>query len=516
MPFPSRRSTLAAAAAFLLGALPSFSRADEGGLALMVLAVPKDSASQKAAATAGFLARGVFARNPRYQLLDLETFLDQAQESPGRAPITRALASLEKGGHALDENELDTAISALNDAVVAFEQGAAYLTDVKPYMDALLRLGATYALNADNKSATDSFRRALLLDRTASLPNLPNQAKKAFEDAGRKVDEAERVSISVFSTPSAAEVYVDGVFRGATPQVIDRLPTGPHLIRVLRPGMRAAGRSYKVAAADDTVQFTLKPTARAAELENITNRIHNDVTTGQGPVLNELARFAKVDQIYVMGVQSTATDVRASAVLVDGTGHPLSQGERTFSGDRFRAELDGWIEQGFRTGQAGTEKAAQKDISTQTSSNFAAPKGGGGSPGLGKIIGGILLIPPFPLTLVVAFVALLLTALVWWLWATFPIPVIRDGGVVPFNFSQRDTNYRVLMAVLGIIFPVVTTLLLLVATASMAGGIALIVWGNSEKRTMDAIMAAGGSGGGGEGGGLSHLNAPRPTVAEEP
>ncbi|MBI5493660.1 MAG: PEGA domain-containing protein [Deltaproteobacteria bacterium] len=483
-PVPRARLLLAALACSLL--LPLSTRADEGGLSLLVLSVGKDSASQKSAAVGAFVARGVFARNPRYSLLDVEQFLDQAAEAPGRALITKGLAALEKGGHALDENELDTAISSLNDAAVSLEQGAAYVEDIKPYVDALLRLGSAYALNAEHKPATEAFRRALLVDRAAAWDKLPPQAQKAFDDAGRKVDEGDRYSINVFSTPSAAEVYVDGVFRGATPLVVERLAAGPHVLRVVRAGHRSAGKVVKVSSADETVQFPLKPTLKASELETILNRVHTDVVAGQGPVLGELARFAKVDQVYVQSVQSTATDVRVAAVLVDNTGSPLGQGERGFTGDRYRDELDRWIEGGFRTGQAGAKDAVNKDISTKTSSNYTAPKGGGGGAGMGKIVGGALLLPVLPLALVIGLVLLLLAALCWYLVAGFRLP---GTGFYISAFQQTE---RTITFIAGIALPIVAVVGALVGAGFLALGIALMAWGFSEKQSMDAILAGGG------------------------
>jgi len=461
-------------------------QADEGGLSLMVLSVGKDSASQKAAAVGAFVSRGVFARNPRYQPIDLEAFLDQAAEAPGRTFITKGLAALEKGGHALDENELDTAISALNDATVAFEQGAAYVEDVRPYIQALLRLGAAYALNADQKGAQEAFRRALLLDRAASWDKLPAQAQKALDEAGRKVDEADRRTLNVFSTPSAAEVYVDGVFRGATPQVIDRLPAGPHLIRVVRAGHRSSGRVVKVTGADETVQFPLKPTLRAAELESITNRIHADVTAGQGAVLTELARFAKVDQVFVMSVQSSATDVRVSAVLADGTGAVLGSGERAFQGDRYRQELDGWIEGGFRTGQAGAKDPIQKDVGTNTGSNYTAPKGGGGGAGMGKIVTGILLMPALPVAALIGLILLGVAGFMFYLALGFRIPFTG------YYINAFQSTERLVTSVVGFILPAVALILVLAGAAALAGGIALTAWGFSERQSMEEILAGGG------------------------
>ncbi|MEW5848903.1 MAG: PEGA domain-containing protein [Myxococcota bacterium] len=478
-----------------LTAFPPAARADEGGLSLLVLSVPKDSSSQKAAATGAFVSRGAFARNPRYQLLDLEAFLDESQESPGRAAVGRAMAALDRGTRALDALEVDPALAALNEAVVAFEQGAAYVDNIKPYTDALLRLGAAYALNAENDNARDAFRRALVLDRSATYEKLPEQAKKAFEDAARKVDEAERGAISVFTTPAGAEVYVDGTFRGPAPMVVDRLAPGPHLLRVVRPGYRSAGRTIKVSArAEETVQLALKPTLKASELEDITARIHTDVTAGQGPVLSELARFAKVDQVFVMSVQSSATDVRVSAVLVDGTGHPLQSGQRSFTGERYRQELDQWMESGFRSAQGGTTAAAQKDVSTQTTSNYSAPTGGGSGVGMGKIVMGALLFPLTALSVVLMGTFLVVSGVAFYLALGFPYWLPDSSGSIQRDFiSQRENTARSISLIVGFVHPGLAVVALALAVASLAGGIALIGWGMSEKKSMDAILAGGGS-----------------------
>jgi len=468
--------------------------ADEGGLSLLVLSVPKDSASQKAAATGAFVARGAFARNPRYQLLDLEAFLDQSSEIAGRSAITKALQALEKGSHALDELEVDTAVGSLNEAVVNFERGAGYLEDIKPYVDALLKLGAAYALNAEKDNARESFKRALIIDRSASLEKLPDQARKFFEEAGKKVDDTERGPLNVFTTPAAGEVYIDGVFRGPAPTVVEGLRKGTHLVRVVRPGHRSDGRAVKVSSSsEETLNFTLKPALKTAELEGLSARIHPDVVSGQGPTLTELTRFAKVDQAFVMSVTSSATDVRVTAVLVDGTGHPLQSSQKTFTGDRYRQELDEWMESGFRSAQTGTTEAVNKDISTNTNTNYKAPTGGGGSPGKGKVIGGVLLLPGAPLA---GLVAVLITAgalFSAYLWLGYPIPLPADGGVA-LKPLIRATNINGILVTnaLWLILPAFALFFFVGSLLTIAGGVVLIVLGNNEKQSMDDILAGGG------------------------
>jgi hypothetical protein len=460
-------------------------------MSLVVLAVAKDSASQKAAAVASFVARSAFARNPRYQLLDLEAFLDESADNTGRAAVSRALEALDRGGKALDALEIEPALASLNEAVVAFEQGAAYVDNLNPYVDALLKLGCAYALNADNNSSREAFRRALILDRAAVPEKLPPQAKRPFEEAGQKVDDAPRGALNVFTTPGAAEVYVDGVFRGASPIIVDRIAAGPHFVRVVKPGHRGMGRMLKTSGkGEETFQVVLKPTLKFAELENITSRIHGDVLAGQGPAIIDLARFAKVDQVLVMSVVSTSTDVRVAAVLADGTGHPVASGQRSFAGERYRAEMDDWMETGFRGGQSGT--AAPKDLPTQTTSNYAAPGGGGGIPGLPKIIAGVLVMLPIPLALIMGgcfACTSIYAALVGW----SLLPYLAPGPKLDFLRQPGTMVLRVLIWVVAGVVLGVAFLHPPVSLAALAGGIALIIWGQSEKASMDAILSGGGS-----------------------
>jgi serine/threonine protein kinase len=72
--------------------------------------------------------------------------------------------------------------------------------------------------------------------------------------------------VVVRSTPSGANVTVDGRWRGRTPLTLDALPFGSHQLRVVRPGYRVAAEDFSLSAGTPsrTLSFRLQRSAPAA------------------------------------------------------------------------------------------------------------------------------------------------------------------------------------------------------------------------------------------------------------
>ncbi|MDO8835351.1 MAG: PEGA domain-containing protein, partial [Vicinamibacterales bacterium] len=73
-------------------------------------------------------------------------------------------------------------------------------------------------------------------------------------------------TVRVRTTPSQADVFVDGERRGVTPRNVASVPFGTHTIRVTRPGYQPQERSVTIGegTADVRVSFTLKRAGRTA------------------------------------------------------------------------------------------------------------------------------------------------------------------------------------------------------------------------------------------------------------
>ena len=64
--------------------------------------------------------------------------------------------------------------------------------------------------------------------------------------------------VSVVTTPSKADVFLDGAYKGRSPIVIDHIPPGAHVIKVSCDGYASAAKSIKLDyGAKSTETFTL-------------------------------------------------------------------------------------------------------------------------------------------------------------------------------------------------------------------------------------------------------------------
>jgi len=363
-----------------LSALPVRAQApDEEGISIATFAVARDSASAQQAVVTEYLVRQSFQRNPRYSSLDVEAFLSGDDPLRAREQVQKGLELLDRGREMYDAFELAPALSTTTKAVLALERGAAALHDMGPYVNALLLLGATYSLKADKRNARNTFERALLVDRRATLQGggYPPTVMEIFDEARDLVEGAPLASLSIYANPAAAEVYVDGIFRGSTPLTIDRLPAGRHVVRVFRSGYTSYGRVIELLdGAEETVQAALKPTPQAAQFESLLRRAGPEAAQdGMGPATQELGAWVKVDQLMLVQVTASGDDVTLQVAHYDAAGaQRLHAATRTFSfsSQRFRANVEEFIIGEFRQAQLGV--ASSSGTGQQIGSGYAPPR----------------------------------------------------------------------------------------------------------------------------------------------
>lgn len=361
--------TLASLVGSLL-ALPAGAQSD--GVSIAVVAVGKDSPSEGQAIVVGRIAKQGFERNPKYDLLDTERVLENGEVSAAHGRRTNADEALRRGRGAFDALELTTALESFAEAVVGYEQALAAMTDLSPLVAALKYQGAAYALSGDSKNARRAFERAFVVDPSATSAgdNFPDEVTALFEQARARVEKAPTGTLTLYAAPPAAEVWIDGRFRGSAPLSVDNLPEGRHYVRVSRDGYAPFGQPVEVKRrAEETVQATLRPTARFSQYDDLASRLK-----GASPqAASELAAMLKVDQLLWVVTEVTGEDVTVTATLTDGVGGgALTQGTKTFvtTSPRYRSDLELWFAQSFRKGQG-------VQAPTPTENNGGVSQGGG-------------------------------------------------------------------------------------------------------------------------------------------
>lgn len=322
--------------ALSVGLCAAGAHARGAGYSIATVAIPADGASAAAAVQIARIADESFAANGDIEVLDLEKVLEGTDppwvEKRASADVARG-----RGADALGALDLPVAADAFAQALVAYEQAVAGLKDMTPVIETLVLAGQAYALQGEVRSARAQFTRALTLDPAYRLPKegTPPRVLKEFEGVVKERRTAGQGTLTVYSTSGAAEVWIDGVFRGISPMSVE-VGAGRHYVRVARDGYVAWGSATEVKrGSESSVQAQLRPTAGLARIEELSLRVARSKET-VGPVA-DLAAALRVDRLLAFVVEDSNGTAQVTGTLVDGvSGRMLAQASRAFaSSDTF-------------------------------------------------------------------------------------------------------------------------------------------------------------------------------------
>lgn len=346
---------LAAAVFFPLSLLLAVEAgAARDGLSVAIVSAGVDSPSEGEAVVVGRTARQALERNPRYELLPLERLLSSEGAVETKRRRETAETALRRARAAFDALELEPALESGAEAQLAFEQALSSDDSVAGIVEALLLQGAAFALSGEGQQAQEAFARACAVDGSATLEDfaVPAEVRRTFDAACARVAQGSRGSVAVYATPPAAEVWIDGRFRGASPLRVEDMASGRHYVRIQRDGYRPFVQAIEVARRREaTVQATLRPTERFAEFDELLFEVRDASPRG----LADLAALLRVDVLVSCSTEVTGDNVRVRATLTDGvSGERLHDTHKSFaaSGPRYRADLELWLQSALREGLA--------------------------------------------------------------------------------------------------------------------------------------------------------------------
>jgi len=221
-----------------------------------------------------------FSRRPAEELAErLEPGLSAAPglrlvplDRPEGDPRWRqALQELEAGREAYLDMEPEPAAARLRQALdLMLQAGDTLVQSGRPaFLDGLLTLGAVETLGGDPARGQATFARALVYEPGAALDaaTFPPELVHAFSTVRAGVAARPRGSLSVFTTPDLARVWVDGRFQGVTPCEVGGLVAGPHQVWLRRLGHAGAGGLVEVeGGARAEWSLRLAPAPGAVEL----------------------------------------------------------------------------------------------------------------------------------------------------------------------------------------------------------------------------------------------------------
>ena len=286
------------------------------------------SGADKAAAQVGHAVRAWLDTSDGHEAVDLETVLG----NPERARALQALAAADEltnaGRTAYEALDLDAAVQSLTAALARYERLAAYLDDVKKVADLLMLLGATQILRGEEKQGVRRLEQAVsIMPEVEPDPRVFNPAmRKIFNEQVTGAGPRPTGRVNITSSPSYAEVMIDGRFHGVSPVVVEGLAEGRHLMRLRRDGMRPWGKNIEVQVDQESRESALmRPDAQADAFDRLFDQVVRRLPRpGKGdgdpladPGIARLGELCRADELLVVLVKLSGERVVVWAYLID-------------------------------------------------------------------------------------------------------------------------------------------------------------------------------------------------------
>jgi tetratricopeptide (TPR) repeat protein len=186
--------------------------------------------------------------------------------------------------------EFDESLASLKKAQEVFESNFAVLEDIGPLSETYFYLGANYMAKGLVEEALEEFRKVVRLDPERELVkgSFFQDAIDGFEKAKEEVLSSPQATLTVRSSPSLSEVYLDSRKVGVTPLTVKVVPPGRHQLRLEKEGYQADFREIDAApgVARD-FEITLREAGGAVVIKNLVEEIEE--RGGRGNVLAQYA-----------------------------------------------------------------------------------------------------------------------------------------------------------------------------------------------------------------------------------
>ena len=159
------------------------------------------------------------------------------------APAGNAQAAIEasrladEGFRALNSGDKATALARFQSASDVLAQNPG-VGETRLHARVAKGLGVASFMNGKTTAGKDLIKRSLLLytKQSANEYAYSVEARNLYAQAQREIADMAQGRVEVKSTPDAAEVYLDGIFKGYTPITLPNVAAGSHLVNVEKDG----------------------------------------------------------------------------------------------------------------------------------------------------------------------------------------------------------------------------------------------------------------------------------------
>lgn len=267
---------------------------------LMVLVVGLDPVSAELAGSLNRSAHAAAERSARFSPVRLVDVLDPQEWSRRKAKLAEAEAEYAAGFRAYEELDTLKAAQGFDAAVKAYRSTDLSLTHEALVQSWVMKAAAMVANGS--KGARAEIERIIAFAPEAKLsPSyFPPDLLKQAEDARRAAAQG-KLALTVETTPSGAEIYLDGKYRGQSPLSLAKLAAGEHQLSVISPGY-----SLTQVAAGGSNQLTLSPAEAHGRWRVAVTRIAQQPESAlRDLAARELGRWVGAEQVLLLVAQKS-------------------------------------------------------------------------------------------------------------------------------------------------------------------------------------------------------------------
>ena len=282
-------------------------------------AVAKDASGNKSAAALNAILRAKIKSLDSFLLIEPNEALSNDKRSAFEAYLDRAREAFADGREAYDAMALDQAIARFGQSVNLYKQVGPLLGDLSEFKKVLSFYGAALALRGSGDESKAVFKELLTLDANYELTGFNPLVTKVFNAAIEAEEKLERGQVEIYSTPANAAVFINGVFRGVSPLLVDQLAIGTHFIRIEKNGYEAYGGPLEITNQQSlTSQTRLRSINNGQMFRDLVSRAGRSVTKGgMDGKLRELARTLLCDVLVVVSVTQSGSDISLNGGVYD-------------------------------------------------------------------------------------------------------------------------------------------------------------------------------------------------------
>jgi hypothetical protein len=279
-----------------------------------------DDLSHKAGLITQML-RKVLHEVPKVQILDLAEQLQPPAPAKTGQYLENARKGLKAAKAALREMEYEQAVKNAARARAEFEKMEGYLAPLTRYKETILLEAVGECMQGNTAEAESAFLDLLLLDPQLQLPKTAYEefVVSLFNKVKESLEKQPRGSLSIKTEPSGASLYLDGKLKGVTPDSLDGVTAGSHLVIVKLPGHQNWGKVVRVDAGNlVSLDVKMVPGKAGGGFANIVERAGRAVSDDdlRSSVLR-LGQTLGMDWAWLCQLKHEAYDLVLTAYLFE-------------------------------------------------------------------------------------------------------------------------------------------------------------------------------------------------------